>query len=930
MKLSTLIAGLVLIFGSIGSMSAASFPFSGCAVSDTTTFSKAQCLNMGLKFLNQGADEFKADRYSDSVNSFEQSLCWMSRAGERAMSVLCLTQLCFIQEYCGDIAGALSRLDAADSLIDGTMEKETLDVVRERLRIYRKYGMDDRMPELIARVDSIGRATENPVIRRSCSKMLADESECGGNPVRAKVLYSEILGEFDSEISRDTDYGEIYDTLRRLRALSLETKEYDDALGYSRRMLKMALSMPDVCDVGLEYFNVAEVYQKSGDVVHCLAAVDSISLCDMDMITAARHLQLRAMMRGRFGKWGEAARLYEAADSALALCGADTWTERMRVRYVLAGALYQSGDYDGSLRLYSERFDWCRKFYGESSDMTVQALCNLANMKAVAGDIDGGSLDYMEVERRLALRIAERLRFLPSEARGACLSEMLDIAFRMSAFALKAGHECYAFTECSWDALLMAEGLLLASERGASEIVRRDGTEEDRRLYSEISDLQHRLSELERVGCTDASVLTETARQLAVADARLAAQCASYGDVGAFLKKDASAVRASLAEGDVILDMTDFNSSDGTHKYCAYIITPDSPYAKLAYLCNSSVPDALLEEGSAGAWRMTDSPAARAFAGALAGFLTGSRAQGGNVYVVPSGAFHLLPFESFTLPDGRLLGDAFNVVRLSSARDVVDICQGNSGSGAFGAAVSETGKSGCESKSCSESKSGSGSRPCREGKFTACRLSAALFGGLDYGTGGQPPLPATATEIRDISRTLGRRTSARIYSGHDGTASAFRALDGNSPDIIHLATHGFWYAPDGTGSQADLSGYSSAMDRSGLVMSGGELMTASEIATLDLSGTSLVCLSACDTGQGQPTPEGIYGLQRAFRKSGVRYILMNLWESGDCASSLFMHEFYSALASGHSTLPEAFRRARTTLRAKFPEPFYWAGFILLD
>ncbi len=918
MKFSTIIACFVLLFGGIADLSAASpFRSASCAVSDTAAFSKTQCLNMGLDFLNRGIDEFRADRYPDSVNSFEQSLYWMSRAGERAMSVLCLTQLSFIQEYYGDVAGALSRLDAADSLIDGSMEKEMLDVTRERLRIYRKHGMDDRMPELITSVDSLRCATESPVIRRSCSKMLADESERGGNPARAKALYSEILGEFDSGISNGAEYGELYDVLRKLRALCIETKEYDDALEYSRRMLKMALSMPEVSDVGLEYFNIAEVYQKSGDTVRCLAAVDSISLCDRDMITAARHLQLRAMMRGRFGKWGEAARLYEAADSVLALCGADTWTERMRVRYVLAGALYQSGDYDGSLRLYSERFDWCRKFYGESSDMTVQALCNLANMKAVAGDIEGGSLDYMEVERRLALRIAERLRFLPGEARAACLSEMLDIAFRMSAFALKAGHERDAFTESSWDALLMAKGLLLASERGASEIVRRDGTEDDRKLYSEINDLQRRLSELERTGCDDASVLTETARQLAVADSRLSAQCASYGDVGAFLKNDASAVRASLAEGDVILDMTDFGSSDGTHKYCAYIITPDSPYAELAYLCCSTIPDALLEEGSAGVWRMTDSPEAREFADTLAALISKSRAQDGNVYVVPSGAFHLLPLESFSLPDGRLLGDAFNVVRLSSARDVVDICHGDSGSGTIGAAVSGTGKSDRESNS---------GRSC---KFAVRRLSAALFGNLDYGT-AYPPLPAAATEIRDISRTFGKRSPTCIYSGYDGTASAFRALDGQSPDIIHLATHGFWYAADGSGSPASLNGYSSAMDRSGFVMSGGELLTASEIAALDLSGTSLVCLSACDTGQGQTTPEGIYGLQRAFRKSGVRYILMNLWESGDRAPSLFMHEFYSALASGHCSVPEAFRRARTTLRAQFPEPFYWAGFILLD
>ena len=605
MKFSTLIAGLVLLLGSIDSMSAASSP-SSYVVTDTTAFSKAQCLNMGMKFLNQGTEEFNADRYSDSVNSFEQSLYWMSRADERAMSVLCLTQLCFIQEYCGDIAGALSRLEAADALIDCTMEKEKLDVVRERLRIYRKYGMDDRMPDLIASVDSLKRATESPVIRRSCSKMLADEFERGGNSVSAKILYSEILSDFDSGISLDTDYGELYDTLRKLRALSIDSKEYDDALKYSCRMLKMAESMPEVSDVGLEYFNIAEVYQKSGDTVRCFAASDSISLYDRDMISTSRHLQLRAMMCGRFGKWTEAARLYEAADSVLALCGAETWPERMRVRYILAGALYQSGDYTGSLRLYSERFDWCRKVYGEVSDMTMQALCNLANMKAVVGDIEGGSMDYMEVERRLTSRIAERLRFLPCEARGACLSEMLDIAFRMSAFGLKAGHECDAFTESSWDALLMAKGLLLASERGASEIVRSNGTEEDRRLYSEICDLQSRLSELERVGCADASDLTETARQLVVADSRLAAQCTYYGDVGAFLKKDASAVRASLAEGDVIVDMTDFNSSDGTHKYCAYVITHDSTYARFVYLCNSSVPDALLEDGSAGVWRRSD------------------------------------------------------------------------------------------------------------------------------------------------------------------------------------------------------------------------------------------------------------------------------------------------------------------------------------
>lgn len=89
-------------------------------------------------------------------------------------------------------------------------------------------------------------------------------------------------------------------------------------------------------------------------------------------------------------------------------------------------------------------------------------------------------------------------------------------------------------------------------------------------------------------------------------------------------------------------------------------------------------------------------------------------------------------------------------------------------------------------------------------------------------------------------------------------------------------------------------------------------------------------LSACETGLGHATPEGIYGLQRAFRKAGVRYLLVNVGEASDVASSLFMAEFYKAVVRNGCDIHDAFRKARQTVRQRYPDPYYWSGFLLLD
>ena len=107
------------------------------------------------------------------------------------------------------------------------------------------------------------------------------------------------------------------------------------------------------------------------------------------------------------------------------------------------------------------------------------------------------------------------------------------------------------------------------------------------------------------------------------------------------------------------------------------------------------------------------------------------------------------------------------------------------------------------------------------------------------------------------------------------------------------------------------------------------ILTAEEISELDLSKSSLVVLSACQTGLGDISNEGVIGLQRAFKMAGVETIVMSLWEIDDRATADFMGYFYKSLITGHDKR-QAFREAQRQLKKKYDNPYYWAAFVMLD
>lgn len=208
-------------------------------------------------------------------------------------------------------------------------------------------------------------------------------------------------------------------------------------------------------------------------------------------------------------------------------------------------------------------------------------------------------------------------------------------------------------------------------------------------------------------------------------------------------------------------------------------------------------------------------------------------------------------------------------------------------------------------------------------------------------------LKGSIKEVKAIYRIVKmKETSSNVslYKGKYGTEESFKELSGQRNKIIHIATHGFYdsqqsmsYIEDdmleNSGLYFSVAHTSYVSQSPGYGHEDGKL-TAREISSLDLRGLNLVSLSACETALGDISGEGVFGLQRGFKKAGAESILMSLWKVDDEATCLLMTEFYQNWISDNMSKYVALENAKQTVRSHkekgWDDPKYWAAFILLD
>jgi len=213
------------------------------------------------------------------------------------------------------------------------------------------------------------------------------------------------------------------------------------------------------------------------------------------------------------------------------------------------------------------------------------------------------------------------------------------------------------------------------------------------------------------------------------------------------------------------------------------------------------------------------------------------------------------------------------------------------------------------------------------------------------------PLPGTQVEINNITEMLtksGWNCSIKL----DKEANETNVKQIKSPALLHIATHGYFLsnledAQNGRVFGVDVDkAVQNPLLRSGLLFAGATnflnfdftsqaddqngILTSYEALNLNLDNTELVVLSACETGVGEVmNGEGVYGLQRAFKVAGAKSMIMSLWTVNDQTTQELMTEFYTNWLSGLS-LKDAFTKAQKTLKSRYPDPYYWAAFVLIS
>jgi CHAT domain-containing protein len=280
-----------------------------------------------------------------------------------------------------------------------------------------------------------------------------------------------------------------------------------------------------------------------------------------------------------------------------------------------------------------------------------------------------------------------------------------------------------------------------------------------------------------------------------------------------------------------------------------------------------------------------------------------------KIFFSPDGVYNQINLYTLKKPGGDFLLNQYDVVLIGNPRDLVT----------------------------KKSSAGMGS-----GK------KATLLGFPDYGTGMIMELPGTKVEVDAINKLLktsGYQVSELVQ--RDATETNLKSA--HKEAILHIATHGYFlkdvektswpigvmadYAKDNVllRSGLMLTGASEADKLSvGLDSSNNGIMTSYEAMNLDLKGTNLVVLSACETGLGEiKSGEGVYGLQRAFLVAGAEAIIMSLWKVDDDATQQLMSNFYANWIKSNDR-QKAFKLAQQQLMTKYKEPLYWGAFVMIE
>ena len=453
-----------------------------------------------------------------------------------------------------------------------------------------------------------------------------------------------------------------------------------------------------------------------------------------------------------------------------------------------------------------------------------------------------------------------------------------------------------------YDASLLNKGLLLEAFLNMQRTIMASGDQELISAFEELRRLKG--SDPERAEELEKTLIEKTN---------------SYGDYMDFTRISWQDVRDNLEENEAAIEFV-VSETDEVSYYSAEILRKDYDQPQHVFLFAQKNEDTTLKKMSV----YDNDRLYKKTWGKIAGYLEGCS----DVYFAPVGEFYRIGMEYLPVNDSVRINDVYDMHRLSSTKSLAGRKKDNHAMKIASAAL----YGGLDYNLDSENM-----------EYYAYAMQTGLRGSSSVNLSNTRNiqdmswgyLRGTAEEVTGISGILeDMKCRTALYTGGEGVEESFKMLDDKSPQVIHVATHGFFFEPSSDISISTGLVFAGANNygKSGNAIEGIDdgLLTSKEIAEMNLTGAELVVLSACQTGVGEISGEGVFGLQRGFKKACAETLLMSLWEVDDNATNELMTRFYSGLASGldkHEALHEAQNHVMQTCG---PDPSLWAGFILLD
>lgn len=597
--------------------------------------------------------------------------------------------------------------------------------------------------------------------------------------------------------------------------------------------------------------------------------------------------------------------VYEIEQIANKTVATDLRQERMDM---VATFYAINGEYDKALKLMS--VDRTKTNLQLTNDVTYGSFLFLAELYYLSGNENKARENYRQLVDIITNGVSKNFPTLTVSERSTYWNMFKQAFYDAGKYATVYGKE-NEFNSTLYDLALYSKGLLMRSQNAIAAKIESLGDTALTEKFALIKQLRMAVANGKNSGY-DVSNYERDAEKF---EKELLQACAQKGYTIESEFPNYERVKSKLSAKDAAVEFVLYFDKDTVGHYGALVLRNNYKYPIFVHISEKESLENSLS---------FDTKTTQTIWNPLLPYFNGIE----NVYFSPIGKIHKFAIEYLPFNDTEMIADKYNLFRVSSTAELVK----------------------------------------RNSTTSFNYTKAVIYGGIYYdtdtitmrevvtdqtrensGNGVLCYLKGTLKEAQTISSVFkNSHIQVELFDDWSATEESFKRLSGKDNDVIHIGTHGFCKVTDNdlrlaiSGSNSQVDG-DYAMNNSGLYFSGANnalrgyraygledgVLTAKEISSLDFSKTDLITLSACVTGDGDITGEGVFGVQRGFKLARANSLLMSCWSVDDNATNLLMSEFYTNLTKG-MTKRKSLLEAVKIVKAKYTSPHKWAAFVLLD